>query len=247
VVVTGDLVLLATGAGVAGLVQGISGFAFSMVAMSIWVWGIEPQVGAVMAVFGGLCGQLVAAFSVRRGLHAALLLPLLGGALVGVPLGVLLLPHLDLRLFKLLLGGLLVVWCPLMLVSGRLPRVGRVGRWTDALAGLCGGLMGGLGGFTGVVPTLWYTLRGLAKDEQRALVQNFNLAALAFTFAGYLVGGRITSAMWPLFAVVAPALLLPALLGARIYTGLSDLSFRRIVLLLLTASGLAMILSALRT
>ncbi|MGH9218694.1 MAG: hypothetical protein ACRD1W_05305, partial [Vicinamibacterales bacterium] len=36
---TSELWILAFGAAVAGLVQGISGFAFAMVAMSIWVWG----------------------------------------------------------------------------------------------------------------------------------------------------------------------------------------------------------------
>jgi uncharacterized membrane protein YfcA len=62
-----DLVLLAAGAAVAGFVQGLSGFAFGMVAMSIWVWGVEPRVAAVMTVMGGLSGQLLQAFTVRRG------------------------------------------------------------------------------------------------------------------------------------------------------------------------------------
>ena len=44
-----ELLWLAGGAAVAGLVQGISGFAFAMVAMSIWVWGIEPRLAAVLA------------------------------------------------------------------------------------------------------------------------------------------------------------------------------------------------------
>ena len=38
-----DLLILGFGAAVAGLVQGISGFAFAMVAMAIWVWGVDPQ------------------------------------------------------------------------------------------------------------------------------------------------------------------------------------------------------------
>ena len=37
-----EMWLLAFGAAIAGLVQGISGFAFAMVAMSIWVWGVDP-------------------------------------------------------------------------------------------------------------------------------------------------------------------------------------------------------------
>ena len=45
--------------------------------------------------------------------------------------------------------------------------------------------------------------------------------------------------------VVAPAMLLPSLLGARIYRGLSPLAFRRVVLLLLSAAGLAMVAAGL--
>ena len=55
-----EIWILALGAAVAGLVQGIAGFAFAMVAMSIWVWGVNPQVAAVMAVFGGWAGQVIA-------------------------------------------------------------------------------------------------------------------------------------------------------------------------------------------
>ena len=60
----------------AGLVQGISGFAFAMVAMSIWVWGVDPQPAAVMAVFGGVTGQIISAIRVRRGWHLSILWPL---------------------------------------------------------------------------------------------------------------------------------------------------------------------------
>lgn len=38
--------------------------------------------------------------------------------------------------------------------------------------------MGGLGGITGAAPALWCTLRGLERDAQRAVVQNFNLLGL---------------------------------------------------------------------
>ena len=96
---TAELGLLVVGAVVAGFVQGLSGFAFSMVAMSFWVWGLEPRVAAVMAVFGSLTGQLVAAFSVRRGLGLQALAPFLVGGAVGIPSGVMVLPTLSPHLF----------------------------------------------------------------------------------------------------------------------------------------------------
>jgi uncharacterized membrane protein YfcA len=136
-----DLVLLAAGAAVAGFVQGLSGFAFGMVAMSIWVWGVEPRVAAVMTVMGGLSGQLLQVFTVRRGLRLAALAPFLAGAGVGVPLGVAALPHLDTALFKLTLGVILVVCCPAMLFAHRLPRLALGGRVGDAMAGAVGGIL----------------------------------------------------------------------------------------------------------
>src|SRR6185369_48812 len=92
--------------------------------------------------------------------------------------------------------------------------------------------------------TLWCTLRGFEKDTQRAVIQNFNLAMLALTFTSYLATGIATRQMVPLFAIVAPAMLVPSLLGARVYLGISETGFRKVVLGLLTASGVAMLVSA---
>ncbi len=242
---SGDIVLLIAGAMLAGFVQGISGFAFGMVAMSIWVWGLEPGLAAVMAVFGGLSGQVFTALTVRRSLQWPTLWPFLAGAVLGVPLGVALLPHLDAALFKRVLGGMLVIFCPAMLLSDRIPHIRAGGRVADALVGALGGVMGGIGGFTGVAPSLWCTLRGLDKDLQRTVIQNFNLLALSASMAALVVAGAVRADMLPLFAIVLPALMLPSLLGARVYKGLSPLGFRRVVLALLSCAGVAMIAASL--
>ncbi|WP_238875984.1 sulfite exporter TauE/SafE family protein [Achromobacter xylosoxidans] len=235
--------IVAVGAAVAGFVQGLSGFAFGMVAMSFWAWVLGPRLAAALAVFGALTGQLLAVFSVRRGFNWPLLWPFLLGGLAGIPLGVLILPHLDMDWFKAVLGALLALWCPVMLMAQRLPRIGG-NRWGDGAVGLVGGVMGGIGGFAGSVPTLWCTLRGFGKDTQRAVIQNFNLSMLAVTMATYLATGIVTRDMAPMFAVVAPAMLIPTLLGTRLYIGISEVAFRRLVLGLLTCSGLTLLASS---
>jgi uncharacterized membrane protein YfcA len=240
-----ELATLLAGAVVAGFVQGLSGFAFGMVSMALWVWVLDPKLAAVMAVFGSLIGQLIGLFTVRRGLAWRELLPFLLGGLVGIPLGVGLLPRLDADVFRFGLGALLVVACPAMLFAAHLPRVAfhhaGTARAADALAGLGGGVMGGLGGFTGIVPTLWCTLRGMDKAAQRTVVQNFNLSTLAVTMAAYVASGAVTRPMWPLLPLVAAAVLVPSLIGARLYHRLSEQSFRRVVLGLLTAAGAVML------
>jgi len=233
--------IVALGAVVAGFVQGLSGFAFGLVAMSFWAWALEPRLAAVLTVFGALTGQIVAAVTVRRGFDIRRLLPFVAGGLVGIPLGVALLPRLDMHWFKAVLGTLLVVWCPAMLMAPRLPKISHGGRLADGAVGLAGGVMGGLGGFTGALPTLWCTLRGFEKDTQRAVIQNFNLSMLLVTMCTYLATGIVTREMLPMFAIVAPAMLVPTLLGTRLYIGISEATFRQIVLGLLTASGVALL------
>ena len=238
------LLVIALGAVVAGFVQGLSGFAFGMVAMSFWAWTVEPRLAAAMSVFGALTGQLLAAFSVRRKFHLTALLPFLLGGVLGIPVGVMLLPVLNVHWFKIVLGTVLVIWCPIMLFSASIPRITNGGRFADGIAGWLGGIMGGIGGFTGMIPTLWCTLRGYEKDTQRTIIQNFNLGALIVTMAVYVGTGIVTTDMLPKFAIVAPAMLIPTLLGTRVYLGISDLAFRRIVLSLLTLSGVAMLTAA---
>lgn len=228
----------------AGFVQGLSGFGFGMVAMSFWAWTVDPKLAAAMVVFGALSGQLLAAFTVRRGFTTGHLLPFVVGGLVGIPLGVKLLPHLDPLVFKAFIGGLLAIWCPIMLFATRLPRIAAGGKVADGLVGAVGGIMGGIGGFTGVIPTLWCTLRGFDRDVQRSVIQNFNLSMLMVTMVSYIFTGVVTSDMLPLFAVILPAMLVPTLWGTRVYVGISDVAFRRIVLGLLTASGIALLISS---
>lgn len=237
--------ILVIGATLGGLVQGLSGSNFGMTSTAVWAWFLAPQVVAPLALTGSLTGQILGALTLRRGWHWRRFAPFLLGGLLGIPLGVLLLPRLDTDLFKLVLGSLLVLTCPALLLASALPRVRAGGRIADSLAGLGGGILGGLGGYTGVIPTLWTTLRGLPKDEQRAIIQNFNLGIQLVTFGAYLWQGLITRALLPQLALLIPVVLLTSWFGTRIYLGLSEARFRQLVLLLLTAAGVAMLAAAL--
>jgi uncharacterized membrane protein YfcA len=242
---TDTSLILILGAALGGLVQGISGSNFGMTSTAVWAWFLAPQLTAVLSLCGSLTGQIQAAFTLRRGWHWRRFLPFLIGGLLGIPLGVMLLPQLDVGLFKTALGGLLVIACPALLLAPNLPRIHHGGRFADGLTGLGGGILGGLGGYTGILPTLWGTLRGWPKDELRALVQNFNLGIQLVTLVAYLARGLITRATLPSLALLIPVVLLSSWLGTRLYLGLSEARFRQIVLLLLTVSGAALLVSGL--
>jgi len=228
---------VALGAAVGGFVQGLSGFAFGLTAMAIWAWSVEPMLAGPLVAFGTLVGQLLSIGVVRRGLDAGLIWPLVAGGILGVPLGVALLPHLDPLQFKLGVGVLLLLWCPAMLVARDIPRITGGGRLADAFVGWIGGIMCGIAGLNGPAPTLWTTLRGWERDRQRAAFQTFSLVTQTLTITTYFAAGIIQAGTTRLFAVVVPAMLIPTLLGARLYRRFTDTGFRRIVLGLLSASG----------
>jgi uncharacterized membrane protein YfcA len=238
------LVYVALGAAAAGFVQGLSGFAFGLVAMAFWVWAVPPLLAAPLVVFGSLVGQMLAIGSLRRAFAPKRALPFILGGVVGVPLGAALLPHIDQILFKAVIGTLLAIWCPIMLAIRELPRIHHGGAVADGAVGLVGGVMGGLGGLTGPAPTLWCALRGWDKDAQRAVFQSFNLVMHALTLTVYATRGMIGAEAAGYFVVVAPAMVIPALLGARLYARFSDAVFRRLVLVLLLISGVVLLISS---
>ncbi|THD42863.1 MAG: sulfite exporter TauE/SafE family protein [Bradyrhizobium sp.] len=241
------IALVVTGAALAGFVQGVSGFAFSLVAFGLWAWALPPQVAAPLAVFGALLGQVASFASIRGGFDLRRIAPLVIGGALGVPLGVFLLHNADPLHFRLAIGALLTLYGLYGLAVRNPPRVEAGGVGLDAFAGLIGGLLGGLAGMSGTVPAIWTQLRGWKRELRRATMQVYNVVMHLLTLAAYARTGGLDAGALRLFALVAPAMLIPSLLGARLFHRVDDRGFERLVLALLLASGLGMLVSTGRT
>src|SRR3974390_776597 len=85
--------LVATFAG--ALVAGLSGFAFALVAVSIWLSILTPLQTATLIVAFGLIVQAYSVWKLRQALVWNKLWPFLIGAAIGVPVGVAILTRAD--------------------------------------------------------------------------------------------------------------------------------------------------------
>lgn len=204
---------------------------------------LPPESAGPLVVACSLLGQVLNGRTTWRGLRMKAAWPFILGGAAGVPVGTSLLPLISPELFKLTLGVLLAVWCPIMLATARLPAVTFGGRAADTLAGWAGGVMGGIAGLSGPVPTLWVAFRRWDKDSQRAMFQAYHTAMHALALSAFLVRGLLGMEEVRLFALAAPCMLLPILAGTRLYARLSDQDFRRIVLALLSVAGLVLIVN----
>ena len=242
-----DGLIVAAGAAAGGFAQGVTGFAFSVVALSFWAWALPPETAAPLAVFGALTGQISSLASVRRGFEWPKIVPLIIGGWVGVPAGVYLLRNAQPQSFRLTIGILLTFYSLFALIVRDPGVVKRGGRGLDAFFGLIGGVLGGLGGMSGFVPAIWTQLRGWRREVRRATMQAYNIAMHVVTIAIYAATGTIAHADLHQFLIVAPAMLIPSWLGARLFTRLTtERAFTRAVLAALLASGTALIYGALR-
>lgn len=223
--------------------QGLTGFAFGLVAMAFWVWVLPPDTAGPLVVGCSLLGQLLAGRRTWAGFRNPAVWPFLIGGVLGVPLGTWLLPHIDPAAFRLGLGVFLVLWCPAMLAAARLPAVTVGGLAADAIAGWLGGILGGIGGLSGPVPTLWVALRRWERDVQRGMFQAFNTAMHIMALGAYAANGLIGAQQAWLFPLAAPFMVLPALAGARMYARLDAAMFRRLVLGLLFLAGSVLVVN----
>lgn len=238
--------VVALGAALAGLVQGLSGFAFGLVAMSVWAWALPPRIAAPLVVFGALLGQLASLYSVRTGFECRRIAPLVVGGALGVPVGVYVLHNADPLRFKLAIGAFLTAYALHGLSASTPPRITAGGRGLDALMGMIGGVLGGLSGMSGAVPAIWTQLRGWNRDLRRATMQIFNISMHLLTLTAYAGTGTLDATTLRLYMVVAPAMLIPSYLGARLYGRFSEETFTRVVFALLLASGAALLFGGAR-
>lgn len=103
--------LFILGAMVAGFVQGLTGFAFALIAMSFWVWVLPPQLAAPLLVFASIWSHVISLSQEQKQpvLSRQLVLPYLIAGLIGVSLGTYLLQIIQADTLRMILGFLLVL------------------------------------------------------------------------------------------------------------------------------------------
>jgi len=229
-----------------GLTSGVSGFAMGLVVSGVWLHIIAPDQNALLIVLCGLVTQGSGIWRVRHAMSWRTVLPFIVGGAIGVPIGTALLTMVDQGTVRITMGVLLVLYSLYGLLR---PAVGPVqgGLPADVGVGVANGLIGGLTGLGGIAITIWCQLRGGPKDAQRAIFQPVMFMTFVMTAVSLAVAGAYTIEAMKLYALALPALCVGIWCGIKLYGKLDDAAFRRVILILLLASGISLVVpSALR-
>ncbi len=235
------LAILWLGALVGGIAAGGTGFAFGLAASAIWLHRIDPLHSAVLITGCGVLLHLTTIWQQREHIEIGRVWPFVVGGLAGVPIGVALLAHTDAGVLKIVLGIFLTVFGIYALIAPNLASITAGGRPADVGIGFIGGILGGLGGYSGVLPTIWTQLRGWPKETARAVYQPYVIVMQAVTLAGIMWVAFDREALM-LLAAVLPPLLVGTWIGWRLYGRLDDRRFRQVLAVLLIASGIMLVI-----
>ena len=233
--------ILWLGALLGAITAGASGFAFALAATSIWLHRIDPVHSAVLATGCGVLLHLSTLWPQRKFIEPKRLAPFIAGGLLGVPVGVYLLAYTAPNVLKAALGIFLIAFGTFVLSRPHFHRVERGGRKADAAVGFIGGILGGIGGYSGVLPTIWTQLRGWPRQIARGVYQPYIIVIQTISLVGIVLVTRDTTALVLLIAAIPP-LLVGTWIGWRIYGRMDERRFRQALAILLIASGAVLVL-----
>jgi uncharacterized membrane protein YfcA len=223
----------------AGVVSGLSGFAFSAVAACV-LWLLPPLQAVPLIMPLSACNQLpplarcgrrccAARPSAGGGLHA--------GGLVGVPIRPGCRKLADPR-------------SPVDSASSSSSTARSFCSSPTACGSSCraeagrgsGRRVGGFSAFQSML-VVYLGLRGVSKAETRGITQPYILAlqVVSLSILALTHSAIFNAQFWLLWALTLPAVLLGSSTGVALYRRMSEVNFRRAVLILLIVSGISLL------
>jgi uncharacterized protein len=218
--------------GLAGFVQGASGFGFGLVAIALLASVIDIKDASVLLVFSSLSINVFIFWHLRSYFRMNRVMPMIISAMGGVPLGVCLLVYADPLLLQRFLGVILL----LTVGYGIIPRLANK-PWHPLLAGLpCGLFSGAMSGAfaTGGPPAVAFiTSQRFDRLRYSATLQLVLGTCAIIRILCLGLGGMFTSSTLVLSLSSILCAVTGAWIGVHVLKKLSDRIIRRSVLVLL--------------
>jgi len=217
----------------AGFVQGVAGFGFGLVAVSILSLVMDLQNASISLVFCSLSINLLISWRLREHFKLERVLPMLLSTFVGVPLGLMLLIKADINMLKKLLAIILI-----LTVINKVYPIFKSRRWHPVWLGIpCGLFSGALAGTfaTGGPPIVAYVSNQKFNKLRYVVTIQLILGISAIIrLILLLAGGKLEGKLLINSLAGIAAALAGALIGLKILDRINQKYFTRFIIALLT-------------
>ena len=242
-----DIVLLILILAISGFIFGVIGFGYGLFGVfALWIMDAQKVIPTLLIM--SICNQFLSLAKLRKNQ-----IPIrewwpygpasfIVGGILGVPIGLYLLIHLNPFAFDELIGFMLFFYSLWMIFKKKLSTWPANNLKLNIFIGFIGGIVGGLIAVPGLMVVVWAMHAGISKEGQRAIVQPFVLTMQIITVAEYALSGKgISNDLLLLNLMLMPIVLASTLLGVWVFQRIQENIFRKLVLILLFLSGVSLI------
>jgi uncharacterized membrane protein YfcA len=223
----------------ASFISGLSGFGFGLVAMALLPLLIGIKLASAFVSFCGLAIFATLTIPLRKNIAWKTLLPLLVGAAPGVPIGIYGLINLPEPLLLKILAGFILSYVIFALITQKREHFHLDRRW-GYLAGFIGGIISGALSAGGPPVIMYCDSLDLGKRGFKATLQVYFVLMVLYKIPMFYLAGLLTHELWRTLLYYSPFVAAGTAGGMVLFQRLSELWFRRIVLMLLTVLAVVM-------
>ena len=224
----------------AGFVQGLTGFGFGMVAMSLSPMLIDIKQANVLVTILALFNCLFVTWSVRHAVDFKKILPIFLGALLGIPIGVYLLKILQPKTIKIVLGIILIGFSTYSIF--RKESTKRIGKRWGVPIGILGGILDGLIHMGGPPVIIYTYYQNWDKDSIKATLITYFAMGAAYKLVVLLLSKFVTLEIVKISGLLLPIVYSGAFLGFVWFEKVNKEQMRKITFSILICLGWLLIL-----
>lgn len=220
---------------VSGLLQSLSGFGFCLMAVPVMTMYMgATEVIPVMVILGIALNGTVA-LRARKHLELKSIWPLVVTGVAFTPLGTWALKNTDDAIIKIVVGAVICVFAAALLSGFRMkPRREKL---TLVPIGALSGFLGGGIAFNGPPVVIYLAATGKEKDSFRAKLAGYFLILNLFILPSHFIAGLVTRESLEMSAMALLPLLAGVWGGIFIAERLSERIFKKVVLVVITITG----------
>jgi uncharacterized protein len=225
----------------ASLLQAGTGFGFSIIGTPFLLMIYPAHTAIQINIILSLCISVLMLLKIGKEVVKPLMARLIKGSLVMIVPGLLLFLYIDVRVMKLIVGGLILLLTILLILRFTI----RQSSGRDFLTGGISGLLTTSIGVPGPPLLLYFAGTGTEKAKLRSTTLAFYLFVYSVSLVMQIGFGGTEKQVWVSTGIAIPALLLGIVCGQLMFTRFSPKVFKILSYVLLLFSGTYLVVTSL--
>ncbi len=227
----------------ASLLQAASGIGFGLLAGPALLLVLGASSAIQISALLSLLIAMVLMPSLYKNINRTMLRGFIFGSCIGIPAGAVAYALFSIVVLKLLAAIVVLLMCAQIALNWPRQSDGDASdcRRPTTLVGALSGFMSATLAMPGPAPAAWMTLRNETRDSVRATILSLFLFSYPVAIAFQASLTTVTSEPFRQTLYLAPATLLGIYAGRRLAARIDQRTFRRIISVILLATGLALL------